>query len=82
MRERVSVHLGQVATKIGRLLFQADNGRQHSVFTYEDAWIANAKAFPISPTMPFERRTFYRSKASIPHASAFEGPIADTCPDA
>jgi len=81
MRETLEVHIGEVACKVGILHFEG-RGREHSVFTYDDAWIQDPTGFPISPAMPFRQRTYFVTKGPDPHSSAFPGPISDTIPDA
>jgi serine/threonine-protein kinase HipA len=74
--------MGDAGHKVGVLHHEAAAGRQHSVFTYDPAWIDAPHGFPISPAMPFARGRFFTAKGDGEHASPFPGPIADTCPDA
>lgn len=81
MRDALEVYIGEEARKVGALHFEGRH-REHSVFEYDDAWIRDPTGFPISPTMPFRQRTYFTTKGSDPHSSAFPGPISDTTPDA
>jgi serine/threonine-protein kinase HipA len=81
MTETLDVHIGEAAIRVGTLRFEG-RGREHSVFTYDDAWIQHPAGFPISPTMPFRQNTYFVTKGSDTHSSAFPGPISDTTPDA
>ena len=81
MRDTLEVHIGEEASRVGTLHFEGRH-REHSVFEYDDAWMRNPIGFPISPTMPFRQRTYFTTKDSEPHSSAFPGPISDTSPDA
>ncbi len=81
MKGTLEVHVGEEEKRVGTLHFEGRD-REHSVFTYDDAWIRDRTGFPVSPTMPFRQRTYFTTKDSDPHSSAFPGPISDTTPDA
>lgn len=82
MREQLQVHVGAAAIRAGTLIFEASGGREHSVFTYDQAWMDHPDAFPLSPSMPFRQVTYFVTRQQGQHSSPFPGPIADTCPDA
>lgn len=75
---RINVVLGEEQHLVGELIFEANQGRQHSVFRYHEQWLENQIKFALTPFMPLQT-------GAVPFSG--DGPhslpdvIADSAPD-
>ena len=77
-RRRITVVLGADQHHVGDLVFEADQGRQHSVFRYHERWLENPVRFPLTPFMPLQSGwTPYAGEGRYALPDAFN----DTAPD-
>jgi serine/threonine-protein kinase HipA len=76
----LKVCVGEAGIEVGTLRFEAQGNREFSSFQYDDGWIADKRAFAISPSMPLEPAQFFFKKEgdTIPPLPA---PLSDTAPD-
>lgn len=79
MKRSVHVRIGAAGVPVGKLIVEADNGRESSVFTYDPAWLGRQDAFALAPNMPLGHAPFYTSRAAT--GSSLPSPIADGAPD-
>ncbi|MDE2914138.1 MAG: type II toxin-antitoxin system HipA family toxin [Paracoccaceae bacterium] len=75
-----NVALGESKRAVGRLHFEADGRRQHSLFEYADEWLAANDAFALSPSLPLQPGG-YHSSAREDRRAALAGCFSDAAPD-
>lgn len=81
MKRTIGVFLGEVATPLGTIHFDAVRGRQTTAFEYDAAWLALPQRFAIDPTLRLVRGPQFRKSSSAVTGAAFPPAIADTAPD-
>ena len=79
MKRTIKVMLGEGATPIGTLRFDAHGQRQSSSFEYDGAWLGDANHFTIDPLLQLVSGPQFRKKPR--HGSSFAAALADTEPD-
>lgn len=77
-KRRIRVVVGETLQSVGELIFDADPSRPHSAFCYDDAWLGNSGAFPLSPTM---KLTSGWMSFSGTGRNVLPSPLADAAPD-
>lgn len=75
------VALGEGLVPVGQLRFTQAGPRQFSTFTYDAAWIEDARAFAIQPSLSFESGPFHVSGQGGNARDALAGVFADAAPD-
>lgn len=79
-QKKVSVVLGQAGIALGELSYTKEGKREHSSFSYDNVWLADADRFWISPDLPLVEGNQFR-KAPSKGDSIFHFAFADTEPD-
>lgn len=77
-KRRIRVMVGETLQSVGELVFDADPSRPHSAFCYDDAWLGNSGAFPLSPAM---KLTSGWMSFSGTGRNVLPSPLADAAPD-
>lgn len=77
MSHLVEVWLGESATRVGTLRYDARGNRESSAFEYAATWLKDGYA--LSPGLPLVRGLQFHKSAG--RGSVFHDPIADTEPD-
>ena len=75
---RIQVVLGKAKHLVGVLAFDENPLRPHSAFSYDENWIANPSAFPLSPKIPLTSTWVSFSGSG---RSVLPNPISDAAPD-
>lgn len=75
------VALGEGLTPVGQLRYTHSGPRQFSVFSYDSAWVENARAFPLQPDLPLQGGSFHASGQSGDVRDALAGAFSDAAPD-
>lgn len=75
------VALGASLTPVGQLRFTHAGPRQFSTFSYNPAWIENARAFAIEPDFSLDAGPFHCSGQGGHTRDALAGVFADAAPD-
>ena len=70
--------VGEAQHIVGVLIFDENPLRPHSAFSYDENWIANPSAFPLSPRMPLTNAWVSFSGRG---RSVLPSPISDAAPD-
>ena len=79
MKRTIQVRLGDDATPVGTLHFDAVGSRQRAAFVYADAWLKAGERFALAPGLPLVVGSqFHRPSRD---GSIFHAAIADTEPD-
>ncbi len=79
MKRTLQVHLGEEGRIVGTLNYDRSGAREHSVFTYDDAWRAAPDRFALETNLPLVAGPQFHRKA--PEGSVFHPALADTEPD-
>lgn len=58
----LDVRIGEVARPVGRLVYENEGRREHSVFTYDGDWLRSRDAFALSPALPLGGLTFHTAR--------------------
>ena len=58
----LDVRIGEVASRVGTLIHENDGRREHSVFTYDPAWLQSPDAFALSPALPLSGFPFHTAR--------------------
>ena len=77
-KRRIRVVVGEAQHLVGELIFDENPLRPHSVFSYDENWLANPSAFPLSPKMPLTSAWFSFSGSG---RNVLPSPISDAAPD-
>ena len=77
-KTKITVALGCDLQVVGELIFESDQGRQHSAFRYHDDWLESSAGFALSPAMPL--RTGWETFSGLAQ-HCLPDPISDTAPD-
>lgn len=80
VQKTVQVALGQSAIPLGLLTYNKEGAREYSTFAYDQAWLADANRFKISPDLSLVTGHQFR-KAASKEDSVFHFAFADTEPD-
>jgi serine/threonine-protein kinase HipA len=79
MKRTIKVFIGEEARPVGTLHYDGVGSREHSTFTYDEAWLGAESQFALEPGLPLVTgRQFHRK---VPNGSVFHGAFADTEPD-
>ena len=70
--------MGETLHTVGELIFDENPARPHSAFSYHEAWLGNAAAFPLSPTMKLTSGWVSFSGSG---RNVLPNPLADAAPD-
>lgn len=79
MKRTIQVCLGDDATPVGTLHFDAAGSRQRAAFVYADDWLKTAERFALAPGLPLVVGPQFHRKSK--DGSVFHSAIADTEPD-
>lgn len=79
MKRTIQVFVGDEASRVGTLHYDAVGSREHAAFSYADAWLVSADRFALEPALPLVAGPQFHRK--VPNGSAFHGAFADTEPD-
>ncbi len=79
MKRAIKVFLGDEASRVGTLHYEAAGSRERSAFAYAETWLGSTDQFALEPVLPLMAGPQFHRK--IPNGSAFTGAFADTEPD-
>jgi len=79
MKRTIKVFLGEEASWVGTLHYDAVGSRERAAFSYADGWLASPDRFALEPALPLVAGPQFHRKA--PNGSVFHGAFADTEPD-
>jgi serine/threonine-protein kinase HipA len=71
--------MGDAASRVGTLHYDAVGSRERAAFSYADAWLGSADRFALEPALPLVAGPQFHRK--VPNGSVFHGAFADTEPD-
>ncbi|MCP4318165.1 MAG: type II toxin-antitoxin system HipA family toxin [Hyphomicrobiales bacterium] len=74
------VAIGEGKRVVGKLRFESDGRRQHSLFEYDDDWLSAKDRFALSPGLPLRAGGHYAS-GRVDRRSALPGCFSDAAPD-
>ena len=77
-KRRIQVVVGNARHVVGELIFDENPLRPHSAFSYDENWIANPSAFPLSPKLPLTSTWVSFSGSG---RNVLPSPISDAAPD-
>jgi len=83
LKSEALVVLGEGSFPVGRLIFETDGRRAHSIFVYDEDWINNPIGFDLAPDMPRSLTPFHAAPEGR-HGDGrdvFAGPFTDSAPD-
>lgn len=80
MARVLKVCIGDQGIEVGKLRFDSQGNREFSSFEYSEAWLANPRAFAISPSMPLVAGPHFSKKEGA-LVSPLPPALADTSPD-
>ncbi|MGQ0566186.1 MAG: type II toxin-antitoxin system HipA family toxin [Gemmobacter sp.] len=82
-KQEAEVHIGNSLLHAGRLRFSFERGRQHSEFSYAQAWLDNDRSFALAPDLPLGLAPFFASSGrSGDQRESLPGAFQDAAPDA
>lgn len=76
---RIDVRIGAHGIPVGELIVDTDRGRETSVFTYHESWLAFGRAFALAPDLPLVAAPFHGRTDD--RRTCLPLPLADTAPD-
>ncbi len=79
MKRTIKVFVGDEATWVGTLHYDAVGSRERAAFSYADSWLVSADRFALEPALPLLAGPQFHHK--VPNGSVFHGAFADTEPD-
>ncbi|MCX6903499.1 MAG: HipA N-terminal domain-containing protein [Verrucomicrobia bacterium] len=79
MKRTIKVFVGDEASWVGTLHYDAVGSRERAAFEYSENWLAAADRFPIEPALPLVAEPQFHRK--VQNGSVFHGAFADTEPD-
>ena len=79
MKRTIKVFIGDVASWVGTVHYDAVGSRERSAFEYAATWLAAKDCFALEPTLSLMVGPQFHRK--VPNGSVFHGSIADTEPD-
>jgi serine/threonine-protein kinase HipA len=79
MKRILQVSMGDAASRVGTLHYDAVGSRERAAFSYADAWLGSADRFALEPALPLVAGPQFHRK--VPNGSVFHGAFADTEPD-
>lgn len=79
MKRTIKVFLGEEASWVGTLHYDAVGSRERSAFSYADGWLVSSGRFALEPALPLVTGPQFHGK--VPNGSVFHGAFADTEPD-
>ena len=79
MKRTIKVFLGEEASWVGTLHYDAVGSRERAAFSYADGWLVSPERFAIEPALPLVAGPQFHRR--IPNGSVFHGAFADTEPD-
>src|SRR6478609_9497117 len=79
MKRTIKVFMGDEASWVGTLHYDAVGSRERAAFSYADAWLVSAERFALEPALPLVAGPQFHRK--VPNGSVFHGAFADTEPD-
>lgn len=79
MSRAIAVHLGERASLVGTLRFDAEGARERTALLYHQTWLRSPHAFAIDPLLPLVPGPHFHHPR--PSGSVFPGAIADTEPE-
>jgi serine/threonine-protein kinase HipA len=79
MKRTIKVFVGDEASRVGTLHYDAVGSRERAAFSYADAWLVSADRFALEPALPLVAGPQFHRK--VPNGSLFHGAFADTEPD-
>ncbi|HEV2247300.1 MAG TPA: type II toxin-antitoxin system HipA family toxin [Terriglobia bacterium] len=79
MKRTIKVFLGDEASWVGTLHYDAVGSRERAAFSYADAWLVSPDRFALEPALPLVAGPQFHRK--VPNGSVFHGAFADTEPD-
>lgn len=77
------VVIGEGKILVGRLVFESDGRRSHSIFLYDQSWINHPRGFDLSPHMPRATAPYHAAagRRDSRKREVIAGPFGDTAPD-
>jgi len=79
MKRTIKVFVGDEASWVGTLHYDAVGSRERAAFSYADSWLVSADRFALEPALPLLAGPQFHRK--VPNGSVFHGAFADTEPD-
>jgi serine/threonine-protein kinase HipA len=79
MKRTIKVFVGDEATRVGTMHYDAVGSRERATFTYAESWLAAADRFALEPALPLVVGPQFHRK--VQSGSVFHGAFADTEPD-
>ena len=79
MKRTVKVFIGDAASRVGTLHYDAVGSRERSAFEYAETWLATKDCFALEPALSLVAGPQFHRKVS--NGSVFHGSIADAEPD-
>ncbi len=79
MKRTIKVFMGDTASWVGILHYDAVGSRERSAFEYAGAWLGSKDRFALEPTLSLVAGPQFHHK--VPNGSVFHGAFADTEPD-
>jgi serine/threonine-protein kinase HipA len=79
MKRSIKVFVGDAASRVGTLHFDAVGSRERSAFEYAGTWLSSEDCFALEPTLSLVAGPQYHRK--VANGSVFHGAFADTEPD-
>ena len=79
MKRTIKVFVGDAASWVGTMHYDAVGSRERSAFEYAGTWLGSEDCFAIDPALSLVAGPQYHRK--VPNGSVFHGAFADTEPD-
>ena len=79
MKRTIKVFVGDEASWVGTLHYEAAGSRERAAFAYADPWLSSASRFALEPALPLVAGPQFHRRAQ--NGSVFHGAFADTEPD-
>ena len=79
MKRTIKVFVGDAASWVGTMHYDAVGSRERSAFEYAGTWLGSEDCFAIEPALSLVAGPQYHRK--VPNGSVFHGAFADTEPD-
>jgi serine/threonine-protein kinase HipA len=79
VKRTIKVFMGEEASWVGTLHYDAVGSRERAAFSYADNWLVSADRFALEPALPLVAGPQFHRK--VPNGSVFPGAFADIEPD-